>query len=111
MRSKWILSSVFVLALTTLCAVPAAQASTVYVGTCGSPNYPTITAAVSAVPTGSTVNVCPGTYAEQVRINKNLTLNGVQNGTNDAAVVVPPTGYGDLFSHLSCRTIARGGLD
>ena len=88
MRSKWILSSVFVLFLTAFCAVQAAHASTVYVGGCGSPSFTTIQLAVNAVSAGSTVNVCPGTYPGQVIINKNLTLNGIQSANNDALVVV-----------------------
>jgi hypothetical protein len=44
------------------------------------PSYPTIGQAVSSVPAGSTILICPGTYAEQVVITKNLTLQGV--GTN-----------------------------
>jgi len=73
----------------------AAHASTVVVGTCrtGLTSYLTIQAAVNAVPAGSTIDVCPGTYPEQVTINgKSLTIIGVLSGTNDAAVLVPPSG-------------------
>jgi hypothetical protein len=73
----------------------AAQASTVVVGTCktGLTSFSTIQAAVNAVPAGSTIDVCPGTYPEQVTINaKSLTIIGVLSGTNDAAVLVPPSG-------------------
>jgi hypothetical protein len=57
------------------------------------PHFATIQSAVSAVPPGSTIKVCPGNYAEQVSIiNKNLTLIGVVFGTSDAAVVVVPAG-------------------
>ena len=58
----------------------------------GLAHYATIQSAVSAVPTGSTIKVCPGNYAEQVTITKNLTLIGVQFGTSDAAVVTVPGG-------------------
>ena len=48
---------------------------------------------MNAVPAGSTIDVCPGTYPEQVTINgKSLTIIGVLSGTNDAAVLVPPSG-------------------
>jgi copper-binding protein NosD len=83
------------LALVALVALSGqALASTVTVGLCPGPgtHYTTIQAAVTAVPTGSTVKVCPGTYPEQVTITKNLTLIGVVNGTSDAAVVTVPMG-------------------
>jgi hypothetical protein len=71
-----------------------AFASTVTVGLCPGPgtHYTTIQAAVTAVPTGSTVKVCPNNYPEQVTINKNLTLTGIASGTSDAAVVTVPLG-------------------
>src|SRR5271154_1139769 len=57
------------------------------VGTCEPGNqYPTIQAAVNAATPGSTVNICPGTYTEQVLITKNLHLVGVASGTKHAAV-------------------------
>jgi Right handed beta helix region len=73
----------------------AAQASTVVVGACkpGLTSFSTIQTAVNAAPAGSTIDVCPGTYPEQVTINgKSLTLIGVLSGTSDAAVLVPPSG-------------------
>jgi hypothetical protein len=56
--------------------------------------FPTISAAIAdiAVPAGSTIKVCPGTYPEQVAINKNVTLEGVTNTAEDAVVIVPPAG-------------------
>jgi Periplasmic copper-binding protein (NosD) len=55
-------------------------------------HFATIQLAVNAVPAGSTVDVCPGTYPEQVVINKNLTLQGVADAGQDAAVIVAPGG-------------------
>ncbi len=56
-------------------------------------SYSTISAAVSAVPSGSIVEVCPGTYAEQVTITKPLTLQGVISGNSSQPVItVPPSG-------------------
>jgi nitrous oxidase accessory protein NosD len=54
--------------------------------------FSTIQSAVSASPAGTTVLICPGTYPEQVVINKALTLRGVRSGTSNAAVVVAPPG-------------------
>ncbi len=64
------------------------------VGNCA-PNlqsYPSISVAVSSVPAGSTVLVCPGNYPEQVLITQALTLKGVLVGGSDAAVVTVPSG-------------------
>jgi hypothetical protein len=72
----------------------AFAATNLAVGLCAAPgtHYTTINAAVTAAPaTGSTIRVCPGTYTEQVTINKSLTLLGIASGTSDAAVVAAPT--------------------
>jgi parallel beta-helix repeat protein len=82
-----------VLILLTCFAGQAAGASVVVVGNCRTlPKYATIQVAVNSVPAGSTIYVCPGTYPEQVVINKQLTLTGYQSGQAGAAVVVPPAG-------------------
>jgi hypothetical protein len=63
------------------------------VGTCTTlAHFPTIQLAVNSVYPGSTVEVCPGTYPEQVVINKNLTLQGIVGSGEDAAVILPPVG-------------------
>jgi hypothetical protein len=67
------------------------------------PLYPTIQAAVNAVPITASathsVVVCPGTYPEQVKVNKNVTITGVLRdgtdpvetyGNSNEAVIVPP---------------------
>jgi hypothetical protein len=69
------------------------SAKTVQVGTCLTtlPNYATIQTAISAVPSGATVEVCPGTYNEQLSISAPLTLKGIASGTNQSVVLtVPP---------------------
>jgi hypothetical protein len=93
-ENKWLRPSLFVVLVLAACfAGQAAQASTVIVGTCKSGvQFTTIQAAVTASPTGGTVDVCPNTYNEQVLITKNLTLIGIASGTSDAAVVAPPAG-------------------
>lgn len=65
----------------------SAWAANVVVGNCKSlASYPTISQAVTSVPANSTIFICPGTYAEQVLINKNLTLTGVSSlGTSGAS--------------------------
>jgi len=68
------------------------HAKTVQVGTCvtGLQSYPSISAAVSVVTAGATVDVCPGTYSEQVTITTPLTLVGVVNGNSSAAIITVP---------------------
>src|ERR1700678_181089 len=64
------------------------------VGLCAGPgtHYTTIQAAVNAVPAGSKIEVCPGTYPEQVSIAKSLTLLGIVTSSgSDAAVIVSPS--------------------
>ena len=51
---------------------------------CPSAQYSTIQEGVNAAATGETIEVCPGTYAEQVTIEKSLTLAG-----DNGAIVVP----------------------
>jgi nitrous oxidase accessory protein NosD len=69
-----------------------AFATTVAVGTCTSfIHFASIQLAVNSVPAGSTIDICPGTYPEQIVINKKLTLQGVVAGAQDAAVIVAPT--------------------
>ena len=53
-------------------------------------SFSTISAAVSSVPPGSTILVCPGTYPEQVTISQPLTLLGVQSANQDDAIVTVP---------------------
>ncbi len=71
-------SLLVVMALTACLAVPVAQASTVGVGTCPQSyiTFTTIQAAITAVPPGSVIKICPGTYAEQLLITKKLTDRG-----------------------------------
>ncbi len=45
---------------------------------------------LAAVPSGSMVEVCPGTYPEQVVISKPLTLEGITIGNADQAVITVP---------------------
>ncbi len=61
----------------------SASAATVVVGNCmGASGLPTITAGVSVANPGDTVEVCPGTYVEQVPIIENITLTGIPGKAN-----------------------------
>jgi Right handed beta helix region len=107
-------SALSLLALSVLGA-HALSAATVYVGACGpakATSYPTIQQAVNAVPAGSTILVCPGSYPEQVTITKNLNLSGVQSGTADSAVITSPPGgvvqnTDDLYTGYSIPVAAQ----
>ena len=83
------------LAALPLLGVQPLLAANVQVGTCKPhlKSFLTISAAVSSVSPGSTIQVCPGTYAEQVTITQPLTLEGVASGTaNQASITVPSGG-------------------
>ena len=97
-KNNAVCSSLLVVTALAMCfLVQAAQASTVSVGTPNCTNlvnFATIQLAVNAVPSGSTIKVCPGNYPEQVVITKKLTLMGIPNssGSQDAVVISPPAG-------------------
>jgi len=93
-KSKFGSATVFGLALafTIFAAISANAAGTVFVGGCGTPSFPTIQDGVNHATAGATVDVCPGTYPEQVIINKRLTLQGIAVGTSNQAVVAAPAG-------------------
>jgi hypothetical protein len=82
------------LAALPLLAVQPLFANTVQVGTCKPKlaSFATISAAVSSVPPGSTVQVCPGFYGEQVVISQPLTLEGINIGNSDQAIIAVPSG-------------------
>jgi hypothetical protein len=44
------------------------------------PAYPSISLAVAAAAPGDTIRVCPGSYADNVIVNKSLTIRGAQAG-------------------------------
>jgi hypothetical protein len=76
--------------------VPLASATVTYaVGTC-EPNFAsfiTISAALAATPSPNVIEVCPGTYAEQIVITVPVTLEGISNGNlTGATIAVPPGG-------------------
>src|SRR6202162_5489892 len=98
-RKKLLRTTMIVAAgLITCVASPKVQAATtLWVGGCHAGSYPTIGAPLAVATPGTTINVCPGYYAEQVTITlDNLTLNGVpttsMGETTDSAVIIPPSG-------------------
>jgi len=71
----------------------AARAATITVdndhGQCADATFTSIQLAVTAASPGDTIRVCPGTYAEQVVINKNLKVEGFAVGNENLALIRP----------------------
>ncbi|HXP71414.1 MAG TPA: hypothetical protein VOA88_19215 [Candidatus Dormibacteraeota bacterium] len=86
--------SSFLLTLAFLFSAGSVLAGNIAVGTCKPklPSFSTISAAVAAVPAGSTVMVCSGTYPEQVTISQPLTLEGIADGDSGQVVITVPAG-------------------
>jgi len=86
---------VFLFAAMFLFSSLPAMAGSFVVGTCKPrlTSFATISAAVTSVPPGSTIQVCPGVYPEQVTISQPLNLMGIASNNQDQVLVtVPPTG-------------------
>jgi hypothetical protein len=83
---------VLLLATVPFLASFPAMAGNFAVGTCKPrlTSFSTISAAVTSVPPGSTVQVCPGVYPEQVTISQPLTLQGIASGNQDQIVITVP---------------------
>jgi hypothetical protein len=75
-------------------AAPELHAATTYiVGTCKTgTRFTKIQDALNATPAPTIVEVCPGTYPEQVTISKPVTLEGVPSGNSSLVTLVPPSG-------------------
>jgi len=111
----------FLLALGLLLAASPMLAANFAVGTCkpSLPRFTTISAAVSGVPPGSTVQVCPGTYPEQVTIAQPLTLKGITSANAGQAVITVPgsalavvtTGFGYSIAAQVAVTATAGPVN
>src|SRR5208283_3203195 len=87
----------FFLAVAMLVVSAPLQALTYEIGGCKTGasyvNFTTISAAVIGVPAGSTIEVCPGVYPEQVTITQPLTLKGIAfNNANRSVITMNPNG-------------------
>ena len=90
-----------------------AKAAVATVGNCvsGGIHFATIQAAVTAVAAGSTIHVCPGNYPEQVVINKNLALQGVESdNTFNPTLVIPSAGFVANTSSLTSGAPLAGQI-
>src|SRR5208283_1567211 len=76
-------------------------------------NFTTISAAVIGVPAGSTIEVCPGVYSEQVTITQPLTLKGINfNNANRSVITMNPNGslgpnVNGLFSEFYAQVLVQ----
>jgi hypothetical protein len=75
-------------------------------GQCPNAQYQSIQAAVTAAKPGDTVNVCSGTYHEQVTINKKLTVQGFETTNANQAIVMPTGVVANSTSLTSMNPIA-----
>lgn len=72
----------------------SAASVTYIVGTCKSgTHFSTIQSALDASPAPNTVEVCPGTYLEQVTISHPVTLEGIAEGNGSLAQIELPSDY------------------
>lgn len=93
----WLLLSAGASVAATLCVNPT--------GTGGC--YSTINAAITAAATGDTVSVMPGTYVQNVTVNKSIVLYG-QQGIPCATNILPDTGAGVTFAAGSSGATIEG---
>ena len=89
-RMSW---GVAIFAVVAICAATA-SAKTTALGTCRPDlaSFDSFSDAIPGTPAGGTILVCPGTYAEQIIITKDLTIAGTQSGNSGLPVIVPPPG-------------------
>jgi len=68
-------------------------ATTYVVGTCKPRlrSFSNISAALAATPAPDVVQVCPGTYPEQVEITQPVTLAGIASGNSEQAIITLPS--------------------
>jgi hypothetical protein len=99
--------SVLALALAFGAQEMSAATVTYIVGTCTSgTHFSTIQSALDASPAANTIEVCPGTYYEQVTINHLVTLEGIVEGNGSLAQIELPSGY-----TVNASVISDGGTE
>src|SRR5258708_1620621 len=105
-KVPWFVSGLALLALSVSVVSPVTLAATVIIvgqnaAQCPGAQFTTIQDAVNAASPGDSIQICPGTYVEQVSISKPLQLNG-----NNGAIIRPSNVTANSISVSSVQTIA-----
>jgi len=99
--------------------VPLATATVTYaVGSCEPKltSFTTIQGALNASPSPNVVEICPGTYPEQILILRAVTLEGISDGSSTGATIsVPPGGLvgnagNDLGDGMAVQVLIANNL-
>ncbi|MGZ8876124.1 MAG: hypothetical protein ACXW1F_06535, partial [Halobacteriota archaeon] len=110
---SWVLASILLFSL-FLGLVTQASANELTVGT---GQYTTIQAAVNAAQPGDTVLIPPGTYSENVLVNKSLTIKSSAGAATTIVKAAVPSNYVFLLSGSGIRvegltlTNGRAGVE
>ena len=88
------MSNLKYLALLFICSFAYASHASVTVGSCkpSDRSYTTISAAIAEASPGEVIEVCSGTYAEQLKIDKPLSIRGI----GDVTLIFPPHGLAPI---------------
>ena len=73
---------------------------------CPNAQYSSIQAAITAANPGDKINVCPGTYHEQVMITKRLAIQGIEVTNQNLAVIMPSPAVANSTSLATANPIA-----
>ena len=71
---------------------------------CADPGFNAIQSAITAAPAGATINVCAGTYTEQLQIARSVTIDGLGN-----VIVQLPSS--PATSTAACDNVSGAGPD
>lgn len=88
------MSNLKYLVLLFICSFSYASHASVTVGSCkpSDRSYTTISAAIAEASSGEVIEVCSGTYAEQLKIDKPLSIRGI----GDVTLIFPPHGLAPI---------------
>lgn len=77
---------------------------------CESPSYTTVQAAITAASSGATIEVCAGTYTEQIEITKPLKLE-LATGSGTATLQLPSAPTASATSCDTAEGVEAGQVD